>query len=80
MKYGYARVSTNDQSTALQLAALKWAGCKALFKDEGLSRATTKRPALPCSSLIAIVVGGYQFAHGEPSAKKTDDIPRILGQ
>jgi hypothetical protein len=45
MKYGYARVSTDDQSTALQLAALKQAGCKTLFKDEGLSGATTKRPA-----------------------------------
>ena len=46
MKYGYARVSTDDQSTALQLAALKRAGCKTLFKDEGVSGATTKRPAL----------------------------------
>ena len=46
MKYGYARVSTDDQSTALQLVALKRAGCKTLFKDEGLSGATTKRPAL----------------------------------
>jgi DNA invertase Pin-like site-specific DNA recombinase len=46
MKYGYARVSTDDQSPALQLAALKKAGCKILFKDEGLSGATTKRPAL----------------------------------
>jgi hypothetical protein len=35
MKYGYARVSTDDQSTALQLAALKRAGCKTFFKDEG---------------------------------------------
>ena len=45
MKYGYARVSTDDQSTALQLTVLKRAGCKTLFKDEGLSGATTKRPA-----------------------------------
>jgi hypothetical protein len=45
MKYGYARVSTDDQSTALQFAALKRARCKTLFKDEGLSGATTKRPA-----------------------------------
>jgi hypothetical protein len=30
----------------LQFAALKRAGCKTLFKDEGLSGATTKRPAL----------------------------------
>src|ERR1017187_10236391 len=46
MKYGYARVSTDDQSTALQLAALKRAKCKTIFKDEGISGATTKRPAL----------------------------------
>src|SRR6202521_3699923 len=46
MKYGYARVSTNEQNPALQLAALKKAGCKTVFKDEGISGATTKRPAL----------------------------------
>jgi DNA invertase Pin-like site-specific DNA recombinase len=46
MKYGYARVSTNDQTPALQLAALKRDGCKTIFKDDGLSGATTKRPAL----------------------------------
>ena len=32
MKYGYARLSTDDQSTTLQLAALKRAGFKTLFK------------------------------------------------
>ena len=46
MTYGYARVSTDDQNPALQLAALKSAGCKTVFKDDGLSGATTKRPAL----------------------------------
>src|ERR1700685_3412035 len=46
VKYGYARVSTDDQTPALQLAALKKAGCKTIFKDAGLSGATTKRPAL----------------------------------
>src|SRR6202049_652847 len=46
MKYGYARVSTDDQTPALQLAALKKAGCKTVFKDDGLSGATTKRPGL----------------------------------
>jgi DNA invertase Pin-like site-specific DNA recombinase len=34
MKYGYARVSTEDQNRAMQLAALKKAGCKTVFKDE----------------------------------------------
>ena len=46
MKIGYARASTDDQTPALQLAALKKAGCKTVFKDGGLSGATTKRPAL----------------------------------
>jgi DNA invertase Pin-like site-specific DNA recombinase len=46
MKYGYARVSTDDQTPALQLAALTKAGCKTIFKDDGFSGATTKRPAL----------------------------------
>jgi DNA invertase Pin-like site-specific DNA recombinase len=46
MKYGYARVSTDDQNPALQLAALQKAGCTSVFTDEGLSGATTKRPAL----------------------------------
>jgi len=48
MKYGYARVSTEDQNAAMQHTALKRAGCKTLFTDE-LSGAITKRPALlPC--------------------------------
>jgi DNA invertase Pin-like site-specific DNA recombinase len=46
MKIGYARVSTDDQNPAMQIAALKKAGCTKLFKDE-LSGATgVKRPAL----------------------------------
>ena len=46
MKYGYARVSTDEQNPALQLSALKKAGCRTVFKDEGISGATIKRPAL----------------------------------
>lgn len=46
MKYGYARVSTDDQNPDLQLAALKRAGCKKTFVDEGKSGATMSRPAL----------------------------------
>jgi DNA invertase Pin-like site-specific DNA recombinase len=46
VKIGYARVSTDDQTPALQLAALKKSGCKKVFKDDGMSGATTKRPAL----------------------------------
>ena len=46
MKYGYARVSTDDQAPALQRAALKRVGRKTTFKDEGLSGVTTEHPAL----------------------------------
>jgi DNA invertase Pin-like site-specific DNA recombinase len=46
MKYGYARTSTDDQTTALQQAALKQARCEYIFEDKGLSGATTQRPAL----------------------------------
>lgn len=46
MNHGYARVSTDDQNPALQLAALKQAGCTSVFKDAGISGATTQRPAL----------------------------------
>ena len=45
MKYGYARVSTDDQNPALQIAALKKAKCAHIFQDK-LTGATTKRPQL----------------------------------
>jgi DNA invertase Pin-like site-specific DNA recombinase len=45
MKYGYARVSAEDQNAAMQHKALKRAGYKTLLTDE-LSGAITKRPAL----------------------------------
>ncbi len=45
MKYGYARVSTEDQNAAMQHTALRQAGCKTIFTDE-LFGAMTKRPAL----------------------------------
>jgi len=46
MKVGYARVSTDDQSLALQLDALKLAGCDLFFEDHGISGSSTSRPAL----------------------------------
>ena len=45
MKYGYARVSTEDQKTDLQIAALKKAGCRHIFTDTA-SGASNKRPEL----------------------------------
>jgi Enterobacteriaceae phage serine recombinase len=46
MKYGYARVSTDDQNADLQHTALKKAGARKIYTDDGLSGATTKRPSL----------------------------------
>jgi DNA invertase Pin-like site-specific DNA recombinase len=46
MKYGYARVSTDEQNPALQIAALKKAKCAHIFEDKGITGAIIKRPAL----------------------------------
>ena len=34
MKIGYARVSTDDQDTAAQVATLKCAGCERIYKEK----------------------------------------------
>lgn len=45
MRYGYARVSTKEQAFALQVDALKLAGCEEVF-CEVASGAKTQRPVL----------------------------------
>ncbi len=45
MIVGYARVSTDDQTLALQLDALQEAGCEKVFRDT-ISGAKTERPGL----------------------------------
>jgi DNA invertase Pin-like site-specific DNA recombinase len=46
MRIGYARVSTSDQTLALQRDALAAAGCKKVFTDQGISGTAIKRPGL----------------------------------
>ena len=43
---GYARVSTDDQTTALQLDALRLAGATEVFQDVGVSGTAATRPGL----------------------------------
>lgn len=45
-KYGYARVSTQDQNLDLQIAALKKVNCDHIYTDRGISGAKTSRPGL----------------------------------
>lgn len=45
MKIGYARVSTQDQDLALQLDALKAAGCGKIYKEK-ITGSTRERPEL----------------------------------
>ncbi|MDR7161761.1 recombinase family protein [Arthrobacter sp. BE255] len=43
---GYARVSTAEQNSDLQHAALKAAGCHRIFTDHGVSGSSASRPEL----------------------------------
>jgi DNA invertase Pin-like site-specific DNA recombinase len=56
MQIGYARVSTDDQNLALQMDALRHAGCDRIFSDEGISGIVTSRPALD-DALAALAPG-----------------------
>ena len=46
MKVGYMRVSTSEQNLDLQSDGLKQAGCKKIFRDDGVSGASTNRKGL----------------------------------
>jgi DNA invertase Pin-like site-specific DNA recombinase len=45
-KIGYVRVSDHDQTEALQVDALKQAGCTVIYGDHGVSGMVTKRKGL----------------------------------
>ena len=46
LRLGYARVSTDDQTTALQAAALRRAGCHRVYQDTASGKAGVTRPQL----------------------------------
>lgn len=46
MKLGYARVSTDEQTLALQHDALRADGCEVIHEDKGISGTDMKRPGL----------------------------------
>lgn len=56
MKIGYARVSTDEQTLALQLDALRADGCEAVYEDHGISGSAAKRPGLT-AALAALKTG-----------------------
>lgn len=56
MKIGYARISTDEQSLALQHDALTAAGCSEVFEDRGLSGIAVRRPGL--AAALARIASG----------------------
>lgn len=45
-RLGYARVSTADQNTELQIRELQATGCERIYRDHGVSGTQTSRPEL----------------------------------
>jgi hypothetical protein len=62
MLIGYARVSTSEQETAAQAAALKVAGCERIYREKA-SGGRWDRP-----ELLFLEINGYRFAANEEDA------------
>lgn len=79
MKIGYARVSTSDQTTAAQLAALEAAGCNKVYQEKASTRARM-RPELD-QALAALNAGDvlviWRF---DRLARSVADMVRIVEQ
>jgi len=58
MKTGYARVSTDEQTLALQHDALQANGCDVVYDDQGVSGTAMKRPGL-AAALAAAKAGSW---------------------
>ncbi len=56
MKIGYARVSTDEQTLALQHDALQADGCDVVYDDKGVSGTAMKRPGLAAALAAAKAV------------------------
>lgn len=61
MKIGYARVSTDEQTMALQIDALKAAGCERIFTDEAVSGARDPHKRSGFVKAMAALEGGGTF-------------------
>lgn len=80
MKIGYARVSTQEQDTALQLDALRQAGCKKIYQEKASGASRKNRPELQ-SCLDALRPGDVLVIYKiDRIARSLSDLLAILRQ
>jgi len=78
MKIGYARVSTQDQDTALQIEALRAAGVSQIFEEKASGGRASNRPVL-WKSLRSLGRGDvFVFYKLDRVARSLTDLLRIL--
>jgi len=77
MIYGYARVSTNGQDLAQQIAQLEIAGCTKIFREK-ISGASIERPQLK-RAMVALDLGDVLMVTAtDRLARNTRDLLNIL--